>query len=286
MPPKRKLKSGKEATETKDPEEDAQAEIRHDGSSSIHSVPRPLGLTSEDIQAALSRYQHHITQLAESKEESKLQELDNWRLKDLPELIKSRSPAHVEKRELERLMEWKLARGKFRPTLPALIAQNTPAKVKSSTQEAFSSLSDIEPSTLPYQPFRILLKSLCGGLKGVGPATGSLLLSIYDDRVPFMSDEAYIWVMYADKGTKTRDIKYTEKGYLDYAVRMWGVAEKADITPTQLEQVAWVLGWEWISGIELRPTAKSDGGPERDNEEDGPPEDIPDRPKRSKRQKR
>ncbi|CAE6429502.1 unnamed protein product [Rhizoctonia solani] len=286
MPPKRKIKPGKEAAEPKALEHDAQAEIRNNASGSTHLVPQPSGLTSEDIQAALSRYQHRVTQLAEAKKESKLQELDDWRLKELPKLVKSRKPAYIEKPDLERLMEWKLARGKFRPTLPALIAQNAPTKVKSSTQEAFSSLSVIKPSTPPYQPFRALLKSLCGGLKGVGPATGSLLLSIYDDRVPFMSNEAYIWVMYADQGTKEKDIKYTEKGYLDYAVRIWELAEKTGTIPTELEQVAWVLGWEWKSGIELRPKVESNGGPEAGDEQDGPPEDIPDRPKRSKRQRR
>ncbi|CAE6412064.1 unnamed protein product [Rhizoctonia solani] len=287
MPPKRKIKLAKEAAEAKGSEDDAQTEIRNDASGSTRLVPRPSGLTAEGIQAALSRYQHRISQLTESKTGSQLQELDDWRLNELPKLVKSRKPAHIEKSELERLMEWKLARGKFRPTLPALIAQNTPVKVKSGTQEAFSSLSNIKSSTPSYQSFRTLLKSLCGALKGVGPATGSLLLSISDDRVPFMSDEAYIWIMYADQGTKKKDIKYTEKGYLDYAVRMWEAAENAGTSPAELEQVAWVLGWEWISGIELAPTSKSlDGEPEAGDEQDDSSGDIPDKPKKSKRQKR
>ncbi|KAG8763875.1 hypothetical protein FRC11_010500, partial [Ceratobasidium sp. 423] len=178
-------------------------------------------------------------------------------------------------------------RGKFRPTLPALIAQNTPAKVKSSTQDAFSSLSNMTSSTPPYQPFRSVLKALCGALKGVGPATGSLVLSIYDNRVPFTSDEAYIWIMYADRGVLKKDIKYTEKGYLDYAVRMWEVAEKVEITPAELEKVGWVLGREWVSGAALKPADTADEKTEtRDEKDDGPSEDGPDRPTKSKRQKR
>ncbi|CUA77482.1 hypothetical protein RSOLAG22IIIB_02497 [Rhizoctonia solani] len=285
MPPKRKLRAGKAATETKSVDEDAQAEIRNIAPGPAHLVPRPSGLTSEDIQTALSRYPEHVSQLAGAGSKSELQALDEWRLKELPGLVKSREPAFVDKPELQRLMEWKLTRGKFRPTLPSLIAQNTPAKVKSSTQDAFLSLCNMSSSSPPYQPFRALLKSLCGALKGVGPATGSLLLSIFDDRVPFMSDEAYIWIMYAEQGAKKKDIKYTEKGYLDYAVRMWEVAEKASVTPAELERVGWVLGREWLSGATLGPADTGDGKEACDEKNDGSPEDGPDRPK-SKKQKR
>ncbi|CAE6421994.1 hypothetical protein ACGC1H_001803 [Rhizoctonia solani] len=285
MPPKRKTRAGKAAAEAKSVE-DAQTETGDIAPGSTHLVPRPSGLTSKDIQAALLRYQEHVSQLAGKQSKSELQELDEWRLKELPGLVKSRKPAFVEKEELQRLMEWKLTRGKFRPVLPSLIAQNTPAKVKSSTQDAFDSLCNIPSSTPLYQPFRALLKSLCGALKGVGPATGSLLLSIYDDRIPFMSDEAYIWIMYADQGTKKKDIKYTEKGYLDYAARVWEVSEKAGIMPAELEKVGWVLGREWVSGAALGPVVTVDGEPEvRDEKDDDPLADGPDRPK-SKRQKR
>lgn len=286
MPPKRKVKAGKEAAKATEADGDVPAEIRDVAPGPAHLVPRPSGLTAEDIQAALSRYQEHISQLARAKSESELQDLDEWRLKELPGLVRSRKPAYIDKEELQRLMEWKLTRGKFRPTLPALIAQNAPAKVKSSTQDAFSSLSDMSSSIPPYQPFRAMLKSLCGALKGVGPATGSLVLSIYDDRVPFMSDEAYIWIMYADQGTKKKDIKYTEKGYLDYAVRVWEVAKKVGVTPTELEKVGWVLGREWTSGATLEPAgAVGERSETRGEKDDGSPEDGPDMPK-AKRQKR
>ncbi|KAJ1311626.1 hypothetical protein OPQ81_010102 [Rhizoctonia solani] len=252
MPPKRKAKNDKDATKVKAIEGDKQVE-RDNVSGSTHIVPRPSGLTLEHIQAALFRYQDHVSQLSGAKSKTELQALDEWRLKELPGLVRSRKPACIDKQQLEKLMEWKLTRGKFRPTLPGLIAQNTPSKVKSITQDAFSSLCAMTSSRPSYQSFRTILKSLCGALKGVGPATGSLLLSIYDDRVPFMSDEAYIWIMYADQGTKKKDVKYTEKGYLDYAVRMWDIAEKVGTTPAELEKVGWVFGREWISGGTLGP---------------------------------
>lgn len=70
-----------------------------------------------------------------------------------------------------------------------------------------------------------------------------------------MSDEAYVWAMYADAGGSgkvKREIKYTEKGYADFAVRMWEVAEQVRVTPVELERAGWVLGREWMAGAELK----------------------------------
>ncbi|KAG8721573.1 hypothetical protein FRC08_012016 [Ceratobasidium sp. 394] len=163
-------------------------------------------------------------------------------------------------------MDWKLTRGKFRPTLPGLIDQNAQQKVKTCTQQAFLALSQLETNSKDQgltsesqKSFRALLKTLCAGLKGVGPATGSLVLSVFDDRIPFMSDEAYIWAMYADEEAASgkrklkREVKYTEKGYLDFATRIWEISMQVERTPAQVERAGWVLGREWISGGRLKP---------------------------------
>lgn len=71
------------------------------------SVPTPSLLLPEDIDTALSRYSSHIDQMA-LKPGSKVQELDEWRLGALSDAIKSRSPAYIDKEELQKLMDWKL----------------------------------------------------------------------------------------------------------------------------------------------------------------------------------
>ncbi|KAG9128303.1 hypothetical protein FRC07_001238 [Ceratobasidium sp. 392] len=265
MPPKRKARSG-----NGDGEIASAADVASTSSPAL-LVPAPSALDAQDIDAALSRYSSHIEQLG-SKTSSKLRELDDWRLNELSNFIKSRHPAYLDKEELQKLMEWKLTRGKFRPTLSGLIDQNSQQKVEASTQQAFIALSQLDANSKDkglspesQKPFRALLKTLCATLKGVGPATGSLVLSVADDRIPFMSDEAYIWAMYADeeassgKAKLKREVKYTEKGYTDFAVRMWEIAARIDRTPAELERVGWVLGREWVSGARLKPRSGAQG---------------------------
>lgn len=113
-----------------------------------------------------------------------------------------------------------------------------------------------------------------------------------------MSDEAYIWAMYADeeaesgKKGKKREIKYTEKGYFDYAVRVWEIAESVKRSPTEIERVGWVLGREWNAGgvLKSRPAAvfsaeTRQGEAELDSSKSPTDDNIPE-PKKSKRQKR
>ncbi|KAG8744673.1 hypothetical protein FRC10_009587 [Ceratobasidium sp. 414] len=268
MPPKRKARSG-----TSDHDVDGVPGAFKTDSRADLLVPIPSVLSVQDIGDALSRYASHVDQLG-SKSGPKLRGLDDWRLNEFSTLVRSRDPAYLDKEELQKLMEWKLTRGKFRPTLPGLIDQNTQLKVKTCTQQAFSALSQIETDSRDkgltaesQKSFRALLKALCASLKGVGPATGSLVLSVFDDRVPFMSDEAYIWAMYADEEAASgkrklkREVKYTEKGYLDFAARVWEISTRVERTPAEVERAGWVLGREWISGGRLR-SAEQDSSAE------------------------
>ena len=82
--------------------------------------------------------------------------------------------------------------GTFRPALLALVRSNPSSQIESTTRRAFSTLDPISP--LPA--LKILTE-----LKGIGPATASLLLSVFDpEAVVFFSDEVFRWLMWEEEG--------------------------------------------------------------------------------------
>lgn len=111
-------------------------------------------------------------------------ENDKWKMLQLPKLMDSKG--HITLDQLEQLMVWKLRRGQYRPTLMALIRRNSSKSVVETSTKAFSILSSENCPDNIAEAFSILTS-----LHGVGPATASLILSIFlPDTVPFMSDEA------------------------------------------------------------------------------------------------
>lgn len=112
--------------------------------------------------------------------------------------------------------------GTYRPSLAKLVASNSLDDVRQTTSSAFSTLA----SSSPLDPAKAIT-TLCK-LKGIGPATASLILSCYDaTNIPFFSDESFHWLHYelnredASQKRKSGDgtegwytkIKYTAKEY-------------------------------------------------------------------------
>ena len=56
-------------------------------------------------------------------------ELDKWLWESYQPTVMGRDSPHLTREELEKVMEWKITRGKFRP-LMRLIKQNDPSTVK------------------------------------------------------------------------------------------------------------------------------------------------------------
>ena len=96
-------------------------------------------------------------------------------------------------------------------------------------------------------------------LKGVGPATASLILSCFrPDCVPFFSDEMYRWLCWDDPATKgmrgwKRQIGYTKKEFTTLIDRARALLERlrsedgaADVDMLALEKAAYVLGKEEV----------------------------------------
>ena len=140
---------------------------------------------------------------------------DEWMMGELQGLLESRRSAgdlHITKEELERIMRWKLARGKWRPALPGLVRQNAPAAVLAASRAAFKALQKKKGGQ------EQALKAL-SELRGIGPATASAVLMLIAPRTsPFMADEA----MEAVPALGAR--VYTLPHYLHFSAAM---AEKA-----------------------------------------------------------
>lgn len=106
--------------------------------------------------------------------------------------------------------------------------------VKNTTEEAFrlykqSGFNVAKP-----------LAKLCEQ-KGIGPATASLLLSVHDPkRVPFFSDELFLWLCH--KGKKM-PMKYNAKEYAELVEKVKALVKRlgGDIDASDVEKVAFVL---------------------------------------------
>ena len=83
----------------------------------------------------------------------------------------------------------------FRPSLRGLIAGNSEDTVREVTREAFAGVEDaVDGDYADVADVMKSLKVLCR-LKGVGPATASLILSVaYPSIVPFFADELFAWI--------------------------------------------------------------------------------------------
>lgn len=100
----------------------------------------------------------------------------------LPATVRARSPPALTQPELSRLMRFKLARGKSRPNLQKFVDAALPKVVEAASTAAAAHLAAGKLAQA--------LEAISAPLKGVGPATGSLILSILDASVPFMEDQA------------------------------------------------------------------------------------------------
>ncbi|GER40221.1 tryptophan synthase beta chain [Striga asiatica] len=173
---------------------------------------------------ALSSYDAVIRDLGKPN----LVSLDDFYRRELPELLRQRNPnPHITAGELSRLMEWKLARGKWRPRLLSFMSALDDAVVREASTKAFASLPDVSKAV---QELTVL--------KGVGPATASAVLAAYAPEVaPFMSDEALIVV--------TGDTKdYSLKRYVAFAEKMQIKAKELSssedlFTPSDVERALW-----------------------------------------------
>lgn len=99
-------------------------------------------------------------------------------------------------------------------------------------------------------------------LKGVGPATASLIMSCYDPaNAAFFSDELFRWLLYEDGEGKgwDRKIAYNWKSLTELQARVDGLPQRSQgaeqkIELLQMEKAAKVLAIAGAGGSRKRPT--------------------------------
>lgn len=228
----------------------------------------------------LSRYDALVHSLSKpSSDGNSLEQLDAYRLTTIPARLQSlretNGDMYLEKVEVERLIRWKLyvppsgyhfptqfifyehltrpfvihsKHGKFRPRLEQLVSSNSVSEIEAISRSAFTLLrgdTTIQTAVLPA------LDKLTA-LKGIGPASASLLLSVCDpESIPFFSDEAFRWVMTGvdfggNAGGKgwDRKIKYNKKEYGEFIKRVRELMQRlgGDVKAVDIERVGWILG--------------------------------------------
>ena len=112
-------------------------------------------------------------------------------------------------------------------------------------------------------------------LKGIGPATASLLLSVYEPHTaPFFSDELFRWCFFEEGKGKgwDREIKYNLKEYLDLYGKVQELRERfkkdyrRGISAVEIEKVAYVLGKQATGGSSTQANSR---GQKRKTDDDG-----------------
>lgn len=133
-----------------------------------------------------------------------------------------------------------------------MINKNSSAEIEAATLKISNLSKDISEhtataSTSPAAKKAITeliekaLTEICT-LRGVGPATGSLVLSVYEPRtVPFFGDEVFKWAV----GDKDK-LKYDRKEYGEFLGSMLDVvlSQKLGegVEASELERVGYVIG--------------------------------------------
>jgi len=156
----------------------------------------------------------------------------NKKLQKVKVHLTDKKKCYITTAQLKTIMKFKLRRGKFRPGLQAMIETNPNNTTKRATREAFEHLGYERPN---LETVKQTIHLTTKDLKGVGPATASLILSCRNQWIPFMADEAY----YAAGLGKPN---YTLKEYLKFVEKMW---EKSDqlsherLVPNRMVDLLW-----------------------------------------------
>ena len=106
---------------------------------------------------------------------------------------------------------------------------------------------------------------LCKGLRGVGPATATAILSVGGvvgtREVPFFGDEAFAWLVggVGDGKTTKLKMKYDRKEYREFFEKVDAMRARLGVDAAEVERVGFVLGrgGKSLGQVEARDGARS-----------------------------
>lgn len=112
-----------------------------------------------------------------------------------------------------------------------LVSSNDPDSVQTTVRDAIKQYRDKSDVS---GALGILTK-----LKGIGPATASLLLAVHDpEHVIFFADEAFYWL--CGDGKKV-SLKYNVKEYASLCEKSQALSQRLGVKAVDIERVAFVL---------------------------------------------
>ncbi|KAJ9607907.1 hypothetical protein H2200_007986 [Cladophialophora chaetospira] len=212
--------------------------------------PSSTTITRSTFDQALKLYPSLVEKVYASKlrnDAKKVTEAlkrDRWRFEELPSLIAERrgkgkgDGEGLSKDEVERLVLWKITHGHSRPFLPGMVRKNDASAIEMQTSLAFRELaSNSNSKSTSFATVSTALDLVCK-LTGIGPATGTLILNVFDsEHIPFFQDEMFAWFF-----PKSGKLKYTAKEYLQLFEAVTPVLKRLSVSARDLEKVTYVLG--------------------------------------------
>lgn len=222
----------------------------------------PEDISRETFEQLLARYPAVLQAVSDAKGvkpgQQSLAELDAFRYGEAPARFGLAGAEPLGLADVQTLVAWKLRHGKFRPTLMKLVSSNDDTAVREVVQEAWEIYgSEHSKQSEPSEDIKKALKVLCR-LRGIGPATASLLLAVHDpQRVLFFADAAYAWLCGGPAWTMPQ--KYNEREYEDLSrraaelLRRLQGGDEASLQAADIEKVAYVLLAEKKGKAESKP---------------------------------
>jgi hypothetical protein len=145
--------------------------------------------------------------------------------------------------EMNRIDSSSRKHGTFRPKLLQLVSSNSANEIKELTKSVFAAY---DSSNSPDRPS---LVNKLAKLKGIGPATASLILAVYDpDGAIFFGDEVFRWMSWNEplKGGKGwgRRITYSLPEYRQLDGFVSQLISRLGVKAVEVEMVGYVLGKE------------------------------------------